>query len=267
VNGAPRIAGRAALLCAALGIAGCAALAPAQGPAAAPAAAPAGPGASTTAGSGAPPGAGIDTLPSPDAQRVLASIPEPVAPADSQPAAPAARAVADSVHGDSLNSAPPVPAPTTPLGEQPGSRDSLLSPVAAVGAGSSGAAAGAAGAASPSTAGAAAPSERPAGPSGAAAGTAAGAAAVPGAPSGPASSRSSPCYRLQIAATSDAHRAEGLRKAGESQLELRFVTRKSGGLYKAVSRDCLSREAADHLKARAGAAGFHGVFVVADGKQ
>ena len=251
-------AGRAlAPLLAALLTTGCAALAPALGP---PPATPQVAGAGTTRGSDTRPAtAAADTLPSPEAVRVLATIPEPLA-AGERLAAPARAdtasgdtTAADSGASDASSRAIPIPAPTTPLGDRPGTLERMTSPDS-VGAStdSSKAARGPARTAAPrEKAAGAPPSPAPA------------RSKKAGRASGPVAGQD--CFRLQVGAPTDPRKAESLRKAAESQLDLRFQVKKSRGLYKIRSRDCLDREAVDHLRSRARAAGFRGVFAVPEG--
>ena len=246
-------------LLAALLTTGCASLAPVLGPA------PATPqvaGAGTTRGTDTRPShAAADTLPSPEAVRVLATIPEPlaagerVAPAVRADIASGDTAAADSGAGVSDSSARdvPIPAPTTPLGDRPGTLERMTSPDSA-------------GATTDSSKALISPAR-----TAAAREKAAGAPLSPAsAPSKQAKRASGPtagedCFRLQVGAPTDPRKAESLRKAAESQLDLRFQVKKSRGLYKIRSRDCLGREAVDHLRARARAAGFRGVFAVPEG--
>lgn len=185
-----------------------------------------------------------DSTPSPDALEVLASIPEPLG-RPSETAAPPrtetratpsvpgpAAAARDTVEGRG-GAAPdttdiPVPAPTTPLGDRPGSRVSI--PDSAVAP------------ASP-------PPPSPAPPS-----TPPGAAP---APSGP-----EPCWRVQVAAKPERPRSERLMAAAQSQLEVPWVIEREDGLYKVRTRDCFSEAAAEALRRRAIAAGFEGTFKV-----
>jgi hypothetical protein len=232
---------------------GCAALMPAPGTA--PAATPAGAAAGTSAAAGAAAGtahAAIDSLPSAEAQRVLDSIPEPIPAAERVP--PPAAPSPDSVHADSAadtaSTAVPVPEPTAPLGDKPGSAE-LAAAAGAVLAADSLAAHGA-----PAAAGAGATS---AGAPGAKSGSG-------GATSGTGASTSAgPCYRLQVATSTDRQQAESMKRAAESQLELPFAIAKVKTLYKVRTRDCLDDAAVKHLRERARASGFGGAFSVAEG--
>jgi hypothetical protein len=188
-----------------------------------------------------------DSLPSPDAQRVLATIPEPLAPAervpppDSMRAHDAAAAPPDTTHGGI-----PVPAPTEPLGQSSAAVDRMTSPDSALAVPGGNAAVGAAAA-------------------GAAAAGMSGGASAADAPksAAPAMAPGTPCFKLQVGAPTDAKKADGLKRAASSQLELEFDVAHVKTLYKVRTHDCFSREAVDALKARAIGAGFQGVFAVA----
>jgi len=203
----------------------------------------------------------VDSGPSADARAVLATIPEPV-PAgervppsarvqqlypvhDATPGAggPAADSLAaDSTAGDSVSGAIPIPEPTLPLGQRhsdviPTIPDSVLRAMA-----DSGKAAPAAGRPAPGTPPAGTP------PAGATA------------PSAPAQATPDSCWRVQVAAPEESERAEQLRSAAESLLLVKMVVEKEGGLFKVRTRDCLSAEVANSLKARAETSGFTGAF-------
>ena len=51
-----------------------------------------------------------------------------------------------------------------------------------------------------------------------------------------------------------------MRSAAESQLQMPVVIEVEKKLYKVRTRDCMTRDAADRLAARADAAGFDGAF-------
>jgi hypothetical protein len=179
----------------------------------------------------------IDSTPSPDALAVLSTIPEPLGrPSDrsvatTAPVEPApASAPADTTAAaptDSASSAPtdsagvPVPEPTRPLGDRPGSLAS---------------------AALPDSVAAPAASTPPS-------------SAPPAAPVSPDS-----CWRVQVAAPPERERAERLAEAARSQLVIAVVVERESGLYKVRSKDCLTAVAADDLKRRAIATGFDGAF-------
>lgn len=63
-----------------------------------------------------------------------------------------------------------------------------------------------------------------------------------------------------MAAPPEPERAQALRAAAESQLDLAWVVERERGLHKVRTRDCLGAEAADRLRRRAEAAGFAGAF-------
>lgn len=181
----------------------------------------------------------VDSGPSKDAQRVLDSIPEPL-PASERVAAPAVAgaagvtAMAPEAAYDTLRAGAtagedgvPAPAPTKPLGEQPG---------AAVVAG--GAAAGAA-AATPTV-------------------TDSMLAALTAAAKAPAVPDT--CWRVQFAAPDTKERGDAVRAAAESQLQMPVVIEVEKKLYKVRTRDCMTRANADRVAARADAAGFDGAY-------
>jgi hypothetical protein len=190
---------------------------------------------------------------------VLASIPEPLAPgervpppatvpapAPSGPAStgvsmPAPEAAYDTLRASVPSAeAPtdgevPVPAPTQPLGDKPGTLQRLLAPDTSAASASPPASA-------PVTPPASAPPAKPA----------------PAAPAPPAAADG--CWRVQVGAPAERARADGLRQAAESQLMVPFVVEREKGLFKVRTRGCVSGEAADALKRRATLAGFNGVF-------
>lgn len=162
-----------------------------------------------------------DSLPSPDARDVLRSIPEPLPPGESVPARADSLARRDTIATDS--SGVPVPSPTAPLGEVPGS----VHPPAS------------------------ADSARVTGPgpgSGPAPGTA------------PAGAAPDTCWRVQLGAPIDSTEAKARLAAAESQLLVPVVIEKEKGRYKVRTRGCLGAEAAESLRARALASGFHDAF-------
>lgn len=185
----------------------------------------------------------VDSTPSPEALAVLRTIPEPLAPSGEMPARPetssamaagapqivppaAAAAPADSATGASTDSAGvPVPSPTEPLGDRPGSLAS---------------------AALPDSLTVPPPSAPP------------GAAAV--APSSAAPVPPDSCWRVQVAAPPEKERADRLAEAARSQLMIAMVVEREGGLYKVRTRDCYTALAADDLRRRAVETGFEGAF-------
>jgi hypothetical protein len=210
-----------------------------------------------TAPSTSPATAAIDsTTPSPAAQRVLGSIPEPLTPAQQALSAQAApvdtsrmRAVAPAAAYDSLQAAP-VPAATQPLGTEASTvtmDTSSAAPAlsAAGGAASSTAAAGAA--------------------AGAATGAAAGAAAAAStAPASSTAATSGPCWRLQVGAplASEKDKADSRREAAQSLLMTPFTIVPEKGYLKIRTSDCMSRDTADALKKRAVDSGFGDAFLL-----
>jgi len=235
-------------------LAGCAATAPATSSATTSTSgarpAPAGPGPAALRVSIVP----ADSLPSEDALNVLKTIPEPLAPGEvvPPPESGATPNPADTtgVAADST-AIVPIPTPTAPLGEGPGSAaqsslaDSLARAAAAHGpSAASGGTAGAAGAAAAAgTAGAAGASM---------AGTAPGAGAT--------SATRDTCWRVQVAAPTDRDEAEAMRSAAESQLLVSMTVVADGQRFKVQTRDCLTSESSDAIRARALSAGFDGAF-------
>jgi hypothetical protein len=189
-----------------------------------------------------------DSQPSAEAIDVLKTIPEPLEPKDRVPA-PAGRVPArepgavresppDSTAPDTSTAAEPevpIPGPTAPLGDRPGTLqgaglpDSLLAPKRSSSADSASAAAAAPRGASPP-------------------------------PSGGKSAPSDTCWRVQVGAPPEAARARAVREAAESQLLVSMVIETEKGLHKVRTRDCLSAEAAESFRRRAKAAGFAGAF-------
>jgi hypothetical protein len=210
--------------------------------------------------------AAIDTTtPSPAAQHVLASIPEPLTPAQqalNASQAPSdtmrARAVAPAAAYDSLQAAP-VPAATQPLGTETSTvtmadsgsaAPSLAAPSAAAGGAAAGTASGGASAAAPAT-------------GAAAAGTAAAGTAAAAAPSTTATA-GGPCWRLQVGAPleSEKDKADSRREAAQSLLMVPFTIVPEKGYLKVRTSDCMGRDAADALKKRAVDSGFGDAFLI-----
>jgi hypothetical protein len=230
---------------------GCASVPPASPPGQAGVSAPRGapaapPGVATVPGRAT---AAPDTVPSREAQAVLATIPEPLKPEERVPppaAAPgpgsllepvAARAESTALaeaETDTARAGIPVPGPVPVLGDRPLPQVVTAADTSAP--------------ASPPPAGLLPPpsaQERPrAGP--------------------PGSARASrdTCWRVQFAAPTERAKAQRYLDAGESQLLVPMVIEKEKGLFKVRTRDCLDRLAADALKRRALEAGFTGVFRV-----
>jgi hypothetical protein len=244
------------LACAAmLAIAGCAPPPAGQGAAAAPPAA-ATPGAKPS--SGAPKqepvatAATNDSTPSADAERVLATIPEPLSPSQqvSPPAgtgttivARAPEAAYDTLRaqgtsgGDSA--AIPVPAPTQPLGSSPTDTLSMPETLTAPAAGATGAATAPVTETSPATDATGAPT---------------------GTTTAPADTTA--CWRVQVAAPDAKEMADSRSEAAQSLLLVPMTITFEKGLYKVRTRDCLARDAADALKQRAEESGFTGAFLL-----
>ena len=151
---------------------------------------------------------GRDSTPSEDALAVLRTIPEPLRGEDSP----------DTVRV-------PVPAPTQPLGERPGTRPTAALPESL------------------------AASTDPRSP-----------AAPPGVTAGARTARADSCWRVQVLAPPERERAERMAEVARSQLLIPFVIEREGGLFKVRSRDCLSAGAAGDLSRRAVESGLAGAF-------
>ena len=199
------------------------------------------------------------TTPSPAAERVLSSIPEPLTPAQqalSSSLAPpdtARRAVAPAAAYDSLQAAP-VPAATQPLGTETSTVTMADSGSAVPSMAAPSATAG--GAATGTSTASAAPAAAAAGATGAAAATAA-------APSS-TSTANGPCWRLQVGAplASEKDKADSRREAAQSLLMVPFTIVPEKGYLKVRTSDCMDRDAADALKKRAVDSGFGDAFLL-----
>ncbi len=182
-----------------------------------------------------------DSTPSADAERVLATLPEPLSPAQQvsppprDPATPVRAVLAPEAAYDTLRverspddgaAAPPVPAPTPTLGS--------ASPVRV---------------APPDTL-ASRPSVSPP------------AVAAPSDPPPASTPSPDPCWRLQVAAPAERDKAESRLAAAQSLLVVPMVIVSERGLFKVRTRDCMTRDAADALKKRATDTGFVGAFVL-----
>ena len=267
VHGRPGWALAALVLVAA---AGCAPMATTGKPAS-PAVPPAAPATTTTpaepsAGApGATPAATVvdSTTPSPEAERVLARIPEPLSAAQQalNPSPDSSRthltAVAPAAAYDSLQAAP-VPSATQPLGAE----TSTVKMGEAPPAGAVSPTAASAPAAGGASAGAAAPVA--AGAAGAGATGSAGAATAGASSATSAQAETSPCWRLQVGAPleSEKDKADSRLEAAQSLLMAPFTIVPEKGYLKIRTRDCLTRETADALKKRAVDSGFSDAFLV-----
>jgi hypothetical protein len=140
----------------------------------------------------------------------------------------AAAAAPDSSAANSGGAAVPVPEPTQPLGDRPGTLERMLAPDTS--------------AAPPPT-------------------------APPATPAAPAKAVPDTCWRVQVAAPADHAKAERLRAAAESQLLVPFVVEREKGLYKVRSKGCIDSAASESLRRRASLAGFSGVFRSVGGKR
>lgn len=229
VSGAVRIPGAMlfALLVAMLSLAACAPMAPKAPPTTRPGAPV--PGTTQRPPATTPTRAAVDSTPSADALAVLGTIPEPlgaderVPPPDVPvPAGTSAPAPTGSGSVDPGSGAIPVPATVPVLGER---TNPALDPNAA------------------DSTGADTTVSRPP----------ASATPKPSTPTGP-------CWRVQLAAPTNAEEAEGRRKAAESLLLVPMVIETERGLHKVRTRDCYARDAADRLRERAVQSGFDGAF-------
>ena len=160
----------------------------------------------------APVPAVIDSTPSADALAVLGTIAEPL-----------------GANGSPDTVGVPVPAPTQPLGDRPGTHAIAALPESV-----------------------AAPGLPP--PTVSSPGSSHGAA------TGAATARADSCWRVQVAAPPERERAERMAEVARSQLLLPFVIEREGGLFKVRVRECLSAGAANDLRRRAVESGFAGAF-------
>jgi hypothetical protein len=217
---------------------------------------------SPTAGPGTPaskPAASAsrsDSLPSPDAERLLATIPEPLSPSQQVPpdstkrrAIAAPEAAYDTLRVQLQTGeagAVPVPAPTPVAAAPvvtfaPPESTSRAAPPAPAPASA------APGTTAPEPAPpAATPSAAPA----AAAGT------------GATAPSSGPCWRVQVAAPATRAEAESRLEAAQSLLVVPMAIVPEKGLFKVRTSDCMTRETADSVKRRALDSGFDGSFLV-----
>jgi hypothetical protein len=192
-----------------------------------------------------------DSLPTAEAERVLATIPEPLSPSQQIPppagtgtlVARAPEAAYDTLRAASPNAgdsaAVPVPAPTAPLGTSPEGTLTMPDTLTAPAAAATGAAA-----APPAAASSAATETTPP----------AGATATPTAPT--------ECWRVQVSAPDDKAMADSRSEAAQSLLLVPMTITFEKGLYKVRTRDCMTRDAADALKQRAQESGFTGAFLI-----
>ena len=178
----------------------------------------------------------VDSTPTPEAQALLRTIPEPLPPGEQVPppepgtltTVPPAAAGRDTGAAGQA----PVPAPTVALGQRPPpASPSPASPP-------------------PSSS----PSSSPA-PSGTVTGT--------GAPRPTSPPPSGECWRVQVSASTTRANADRARSTAESVLMVPMVVEQEGAYFKNRTRDCLDRDSADRLKARAVAGGFTGAFRLA----
>ncbi len=198
---------------------------------------------STTRREPAPSSAVLDSTPSRDAERVLATIPEPLTAAQQvaapvrdtavvRRAVPAPEAAYDTLRAERPSddgAAVPVPAPTPTL--------RTPQPVTFA----------------PPESTAVKPAANPP----------AAASPAPATPAAPTTVvHTGDCWRLQVAAPAERPKAESRLSAAQSLLLVPMVIEHEKGLFKVRTRDCLTREAADALKKRATASGFAGSFVL-----
>jgi len=192
-----------------------------------------------------------DSLPTAEAERVLATIPEPLSPSQRVPPpagtgtvmARAPGAAYDTLRATSPNAgdsaAVPVPAPTQPLGTNQevalAMPDTLAAPAAAA-----------------TGAGTAPP----------AATTSAATQTTPPAATTATATAPTECWRVQVSAPDDKAMADSRSAAAQSLLLVPMAITFEKGLYKVRTRDCMARDAADALKQRAQESGFSGAFLV-----
>jgi len=196
--------------------------------------------------------AAVDSMTSPEAERVLATIPEPLGPAQQVPPDPRSRA---GISRDTSSVGRAVPAPEAAydtLRVERASDDGADIPVPAPTP--------AMGAAPPVTF--AAPESTASRPASGAPAAAAPppAAALP--PATPPAAHTGDCWRLQVAAPAERDKADSRLAAAQSLLLVPMVIEREKGLFKVRTRDCLGRDAADALKKRAIESGFAGSFVL-----
>jgi hypothetical protein len=171
-----------------------------------------------------------DTTPSRDAQAVLATIPEPLAPGERiPPPATVPPTLGDTAgaaaEADTGSAEVPVPAPTPVLGER----------------------------ALPEVVAPADTTARPLGPPPA--------ALQRPAPAGRETAAGpDTCWRIQVAAPAERAKAERYLAAAQSQLLVPMAIEKERGLFKVRTRDCLDGGSADALRRRASQTGFDGAF-------
>jgi len=195
-----------------------------------------------------------DSLPSPDAERVLATIPEPLSPSrqvppDSTKPRPVAapEAAYDTLRVQSESGAAgsvPVPAPT-PVAAAP--VVTFAPPESTSRA--------APGAPAPTSAAPTTTTPEPAAP-------ATPSSAAPVAAAGTSAPASGPCWRVQVAAPATRAEAESRLEAAQSLLVVPMTIVPEKGLYKVRTSDCMTREVADSVKRRAVDSGFDGSFLV-----
>jgi hypothetical protein len=192
-----------------------------------------------------------DSLPTAEAERVLATIPEPLSPSQQVPppagtgtlVARAPEAAYDTLRVTSPNAgdsaAVPVPAPTQPLGTNQEVTLAMPDTLAAPAAAATGA-----GAAPPAATSSATTDTTP--------------------PAATAATTTAPaeCWRVQVSAPDDKAMADSRSAAAQSLLMVPMTITFEKGLYKVRTRDCLARDAADALKQRAQESGFTGAFLI-----
>lgn len=218
-----------------------------------PASGSAAPAPGTPAGKPAAAPSRSDSLPSPDAERLLATIPEPLSPSQQVPpdstkprAIPAPEAAYDTLRVQlpaSEAGAVPVPAPT-PVAAAPGVTFAPPESTSRAAPATPAPASSAPGTTAPEPA--AAPSTAPAAASG----------------TGAAASGSGPCWRVQVAAPATRAEAESRLEAAQSLLVVQMTIVPEKGLFKVRTSECMTRETADSVKRRALESGFDGSFLV-----
>lgn len=212
------------------------------------------PASSTTSSAQVPPSAAaVDSGPSPDANAVLATIPEPLA--QGQKVAPATPAPGESPARAPIPAATATGAGAIAAGAATGAHDTASVPGAVDTAVMVPA----------DTVRADVPVPAPTQPLKPAPTIAAGALIAsqpPPPPPAPEKAGPDTCWRLQVGAPAGKDEAEKVRKAAESQLLVPFVVQFEKQRYKIRTQDCLDAAGVESMRRRAQLAGFPEAFRV-----